>query len=145
MIFVVILVLWSIMQPALGRLAEGRWWRDVTRQTPFRDVVVLSVNATELELMVSGTLVKDRECASFGSAIAQIIDDGISYPAVFDTRESVHTPNNRPVSKTPQSFGPWVVRSPLPWPEKAAIYRSHVCDGDIQTNLVLMVDWPREK
>lgn len=145
MIFVLVVVGWSLMQPLLTRVEESRWWRDLTRQTPFRDVVITSVSATELEIQIQGTLVKDRECATFGPVIAQIVKNGIAQPAEFHTSEASNTPHSRPKMDIPQRFGPWIITSPIPWPDRAMVFRSHECSGELQTNMVLSVQWPKEQ
>lgn len=125
------------------RVTDSRVWRDLTGVTPFSDVRVLSVSATALEIVLSGTLVKDRDCSAFGSAVAYVMVSGVALPAAFSVREGPAVPPSRPPGPDPQAWVPWVITSPVAWPDRARVYRTHVCAGEYQTNLVLDVAWPR--
>lgn len=61
-----LLCILAAMQPVFERVGESRVWRDLTGQTPFRDVRITSVSATELEITLSGTFVKARDCRTVG-------------------------------------------------------------------------------
>lgn len=51
----VLLCLMAMASPMHHHLAESRFWRDLTGQTPFTHVVVEQVTATAQELVLSGT------------------------------------------------------------------------------------------
>lgn len=139
-----LLCILAAMQPVFERIGESRLWRDLTGQTPFRDVRITSVSATELEITLSGTFVKARDCRTVGSAVAQVIVEGVAYPADFRVGETAATPPSRPVGSHPQVFGPWIITSPISWPDEARMYRTHNCGGRIQTNEVFAIAWPKE-
>lgn len=125
-------------------LEDSRRWRDLTGQTPFHDVRILSVTATEIELTITGTLRKTRSlCETVSDPITQVVYDGISYPAEFRSDEPPPMPISRVGAKEPQAFGPWIITSPFPYPDRARMYRTHDCPDGRQTNLVFDVTWPK--
>jgi hypothetical protein len=126
-------------------VTDSRLWRDVTHQTPFRDVRITRVTATALEITTTGSLVKDRDCSTFGAPIAQVLKDGLLRPAKFISREGEDTPASRAADSRRQSFGPWVIVSPVPWPDRAVMHRQHLCGNVVQTNRVFDIAWPPEE
>lgn len=120
-----------------AEISENRWFRDMMNQTPFTDVVINDIHRTEYELIVSGTLMKVRDCQTFGPVIAQVVKDGVSFPAEFSLRENPNQVVSRPVMSVPQAFGPWLIISPVSWLDRAIMYRTHECaDHVYQTNVV---------
>lgn len=134
----------AVIAPMVSRLDESRIWRDLTGKTPFRSVIITSVTATSLEITLAGTLVKSRDCLALGAPIAQVMKDGRALPASFIAREHDGTPASRPPSPEPQEWGPWIIVSPTDWPDRARLYRTHNCGGEIQTNTVFDIPWPKE-
>jgi len=122
-------------------LRDTRMWRDITGVTPFTDVVITRVETSEHELTVWGTLIKQRDCQTFALPIAQVVVDGVQWPAEFIIGESPSQPSSRPVSAYPQEFGPWTIRTEMSWPDLARMYRTHNCDGEFQTNEVFSQEW----
>lgn len=121
--------------------AESRSYRNVMGQVPFKDVVITSMELTETQMRVSGTVVKVRDCQTVGEPIVYVVVDGIELPATLTLDELPGTPRSRPVSPFPQQFGAWIITSPRPSPDFARMYRTHVCDGAYQTNLVFERKW----
>ncbi|WP_420415844.1 hypothetical protein [Marinovum algicola] len=142
-LFVVGVCLALVLEPAWRRVQDTRVYRDWTYQTPFRDVEILHFSATALEIRVKGTMRKVRPCTTVGAPIVNIVSDGMIRYAEFRSLEEQHTPQSRAAGVEPQPFGPWVIRSPIAWPERARMYRTHNCAGRIQTNLVFDIPWPR--
>ena len=144
-LFVAVAVLLCLIAMASSlrhHLAESRFWRDLTGQTPFAHVVVEQVTATARELVLSGTLVKTRDCKTLGAPVAQVVRANVAYAARFHATEATGTPASRPPGPLPQAFGPWIISSPIPWPERVRLYRTHLCSGEAQTNLVFEIPWP---
>ncbi|MDF2143189.1 hypothetical protein [Paenirhodobacter sp. CAU 1674] len=139
-----ILLYVAVIAPIMGVIGSTQWWRDVTMQSPVRDVRVLTVSATALEIRVSGTLVKPRDCQTVGAPLAQVVVDGIVLAADFRADEPSGTPDSRPASSAPQAFGAWIITSPEPWPDRAVMYRRHNCDGKIFTSRMFDIPWPKE-
>lgn len=136
-------LVWGVI-PALGALMDSRAVRDVRGVTPFHDVRILTVDATAMTITLTGTLVKSRDCVTVGNAQAWVERDGQLFPAAFEVLESAATPASRPVSPLPQAWGPWRITSPVAWPDRAMMFRSHDCDGDVQSNEVFNMAWPKE-
>lgn len=121
--------------------SESRFYRDVMGQVPFRDVIITNIELTETVMRVSGTVVKTRDCQTVGEPIVYVLDEGVEIPAALALEELPGTPLSRPVSPYPQHFGVWIITSPIPSPDFARMYRTHLCDGDFQTNLVFERKW----
>lgn len=91
------------------RLYEQRWYRDVTRITPFYDAMLLysNVSKNEIQITMGGTLIK-RRC-DFNNLFGYIYaDNGIRYRVPVDTTDEP-VKGNRPPSDTPESYGPWTI------------------------------------
>lgn len=135
----------AFVSPITHVISESRVWRDLTMQTPFSSVEITRVTATSLELEAYGSMVKGRDCRTFGAPIAQVLVDGILLPAQFISREGEATPQSRAADPRRQAFGPWVIVSPVPWPDRAVMYRQHLCDEKVQTNKVFDIPRPKER
>lgn len=135
----------AVCVPFWHLVQEARAYRDFYKQTPFRDVEVLSVSATALKITLTGTLIKQRDCQAVGGTIAQVVVGGVALPATFEAFDPPGTPASRAVSPAPQAWGPWVITSPVPWPDEARMFRTHRCGDDEQTNMVFSVEWPKEE
>lgn len=101
----ILILMGSVVFP---RFNEYRWYRDVTRLTPFYDVQLLYSNVSEdqITIQVGGSLVK-RRC-EFNNLFGYIYgDNGIRYRVPVDT--SAEPGGNRPPSDTAESWGPWVI------------------------------------
>lgn len=124
-------------------LSESRWWRDITHQTPFGNVHVLTAKAAAHTLTVTGSLEKLRPCHTVGPPTIAIIKDDRAFFGWFDASlEPKDTPESRPVIGLPWEFGPWVFHSTVPWPSSAIMLRTHDCGpNDQQSNVVMHVDW----
>lgn len=142
-LLVILLGVVVALDPLWQRVNDSRWWRDLTGQTPFRDVEITAVSATRLELRVSGWLTKVHDCTPIGAPIVHVIKDGKVAFAVFSADEPEGTPPSRAASGRPTPFGDWVITSSVPWPDRAVMYRTHDCDGNRQTNEVFDIPWPK--
>ncbi|USG60952.1 hypothetical protein NBZ79_17480 [Sneathiella marina] len=91
------------------RLAEYRWYRDMTALTPFYDVEVTYVNVTENAVTLGGNLTK-RRCV-FNELVGYVYgDDGIRHRVMVDfspETELTGVSGNRPPSDTAEAWGPW--------------------------------------
>lgn len=93
------------------RLAEHRWYRDLTQITPFHSVTILysQVQDSRTLIVVGGSMTK-RRCV-FKDLYGYIYaDNGIKYRVPVDTsvEDSVLGKLvNRPPSHYPENWGPW--------------------------------------
>lgn len=131
-----------VLQPAWEHIKDSRTYRDITYQTPFRDVEILHFSATDIEVRLSGTMRKTRPCQTVDAPVASVVKDGRVRYAEFRSMEPDRIPQSRASDSLPQNFGPWVIRSPVPWPDRARMERTHNCGGKIQTNVVFDIPWP---
>jgi hypothetical protein len=95
----------SLIQP---RLSEYRWYRDLTKLTPFYNVEVEYSRLDGPDIYVGGALTK-RRC-TYNYLIAYAVDKrGVGYKIFLD--DSIEKLpghiENRPPSKRPQNWGPW--------------------------------------
>lgn len=134
----------------LASLNEQRWFRDVTQQSPFHSVALLSsvVNPMENSITVRGTMVK-RRC-QFDSLTGYITDnEGIRHRVFVNTEpEEIMTgiTGNRPPSDEAETWGPWLLTfivaqelRPVSW----EIWAHHLCPtgSRIQANLFAEGEW----
>lgn len=100
----ILIMMTSVVYP---RFQEQRWFRDVTRLTPFYDVTLLysAVSDDQISIVMGGSMIK-RRC-TFNNLFGYIYgDNGIRYRVpVDDSAEPVH--GNRPPSPDAESWGPW--------------------------------------
>jgi len=143
LVILALILVYGVGNALVHTVTDSRAWRDITRQTPFRDVQITRVTATALEFTATGSLVKSRDCPTFGAPIAQVLKEGVLLPAKFLSRETDDTPDSRAADPRRQAFGPWVIVSPVPWPERAVMHRKHRCGSDVQTNKVFDLAWPK--
>ncbi|AGH07378.1 hypothetical protein SUFG_00005 [Sulfitobacter phage phiCB2047-B] len=102
----ILILMGSVILP---RFSEQRWYRDITRLTPFYDVQLLysTVSGDEISISIGGSLVK-RRC-DFNNLFGYIYgDNGIRYRVPVDTKDEP-VKGNRPPSNTPESWGPWTL------------------------------------
>ena len=122
-------------------VSDDRWFRDLMHQTPFRDVVIKEMEITEFAMTVSGEMFKIRDCHLLTEPILQVVKDGMVKEASFVRMAPRPLPINWAVSALPQEFGPWVVTSPISWPDQVFVYITHRCGNDYQTNLFFEQTW----
>lgn len=111
MVGIVAAILIMGMSMVFPRFGEQRWYRDLTRLTPFHDVQLLysRVDNDKIQILFGGTLVK-RRC-EFNNLFGYIYgSNGIKYRVPVDM--SSEPGGNRPpsYSGTSESWGPWVLR-----------------------------------
>jgi len=122
-------------------ITESRIWRDLTWQTPFRNVIVDAVQIEGDTLYVWGSLRKVR-CKREG-VIAYVKDaQGNLWLADFSSDENLSGPTlDRPVSSDQQRFGAWSIRSPIQAPKTVQLYAYHICPEGRTSNLVFELPW----
>ncbi len=143
----IIIMMGSLVFP---RFTEQRWYRDITRLTPFYDVVLLysSVSEDQIRVVFGGSMVK-RRC-DFNNLFGYIYgDNGLRYRVPID--HSSEGGGNRPPSGTPESWGPWSLslddNPNIPTtmvPERWEVIAEHVkCPTEPRTqrNLFISGEW----
>ena len=134
----------------IPRFNEMRWYRDLTRLTPFHEVHLLyaQVDDDKIEIMIGGTMVK-RRC-DFNTLFGYITgSDGIRYQVPVHTE--AEPKGNRPPSKIAESWGPWILKlhdnAVIPItvvPESFEVIAEHVkCPSgpETQRNLFISGGW----
>lgn len=144
----ILILMGSVILP---RFTEQRWYRDITRLTPFYEVQLLYSNVSEdqITLTMGGSMVK-RRC-DFNGLFGYIYgDNNIRYRVPVDhSAEPVH--GNRPPSDNAESWGPWSLSTndnpniPLTVvPVRWEIIAEHVECPTVpltQRNLFIQGDW----
>ena len=147
-IFVVFLL---IGQFAAGYLSEQRWFRDVSRQTPFYDVSVTNISLSEdnRSVTISGYMTK-RRC-EFQSLTGYIITTNGKRHRVYvnTTPEDILTGlqhgANRPPSELSERWGPWQISFSFKGlnPDSWEVWAHHKCPNfaTVQSNLFASGPW----
>ena len=133
-------------------LAQGAWRVYLQPSPTFRawvgmqaydsiEPVIVAYDDTSLTLR--GTMIK-RRC-TFESVSAFITGaEGYERAWLDNSVETARRPDgNRPVSDTPQAWGPWTIRHYGPPATNWEIVTVHDCPEGSQTNVFAKGDWPK--
>lgn len=133
------LVLLAFAYPMAERT---QWFRDLTGITPFKDVAVEAARVENGEIWVRGAITirpSKSSCTRGPIDVYTSLNGGPWVPAEFRTQEPLGTPQDRPPGT--QSFGWWIIKSHIEAPDHAAMYVTHYCGQEKQTNRVFSIDW----
>lgn len=126
------------------RISEQRWYRDLTRQTPFHSVVIDRQVLSDggMVLTVDGHFTKRRECVPIPPVAVQTYHgSGSAEPAGFVSRQPGDAINRPPLDGS-QAFGPWDLIALSPDPLEASVWIWHKCsDGKFQYNQLFRIPW----
>ncbi len=134
-------------------LGQGLWTVYLQPSPAFRSLVGMQaydhvepviVSYDESTLVLEGTLIK-RRC-TFASVAAFITGNKGHEQAWLDkSAETTRRPSgNRPISDTPQAWGPWTIKHYGPPAVDWEIITVHDCPEGPQTNVFAHGDWPKE-
>lgn len=140
-------VLLMVMTLKYDRLQEKRWFRDITKLTPFYNVSLEYSQVNGDTIMVGGFLIK-RRC-DFRSMIGYVIgEDGIRRPMIVEPTPEVMATDayrTRPPSTEKETWGPWLMKNT--WDVSPIYFQiyidHHKCPTppEQQTNLFISGAW----
>ena len=109
-IIAIVILIGSLSVP---RLSEQRWYRDITRLTPFYDVELLYSRVSEDQISISmgGLMVKRRCTFDIATGLQGYVygQDGIRYRVNIDDSPEGFLKTSRPPSSVKETWGPWVL------------------------------------
>lgn len=144
-IIALVLIASSIIERYEPRLAENRWYRDLTHITPFHSVKLHSSKITDYGLKISGEMIK-RRCEFEGVQAYAVFENAPREAIFMDTamEDKERPKGNRPPSKESELWGFWRLYYDGETPLRFEVFANHTnCNSNPtdQSNLFIYGNW----